>query len=73
MTTGEVIASVVATLGHEGDASKAMSHRVRANLAYLARSRGLVVKEGERAGARLRLAGLGQPPHHFLPALDGKG
>ena len=52
MTTREVIEAIVARLGYEGDASKAMSHRVRANLLYLSKTRGEVAKEGERAGAR---------------------
>lgn len=56
MTTREVIGAIVAELGYGEDASKAMSHRVRANLLYLSKGRGLVVKEGERAGARWALA-----------------
>jgi hypothetical protein len=57
MTTGEVIAAIVAELGYGPDAAKAMSHRVRANLLYLSKGRGLVVKEGERQSARWKLAG----------------
>ena len=56
MTTQEVIAAIVTRLGYGEDAGKAMSHRVRANLAYLVRSRPEEVrKEGERAGARWTL------------------
>lgn len=56
LTTKEVIAAIVARLGYGEDAAKAMSHRVRANLLYLSKARGEVVKEGERAGARWALA-----------------
>lgn len=52
LTTREVIAAIVARLGYGEDASKAMSHRVRANLLYLSKGKGSVTKEGERAGAR---------------------
>lgn len=55
MTTREVITAIVAQLGYGEDAAKAMSHRVRANLLYLSKSRGLVVKEGERQSARWSL------------------
>ena len=55
MTTPEIVASIVAELGYGPDAAKGMSHTVRANLAYLARA-GRVVKEGEREGAKWRLA-----------------
>lgn len=56
MATREIVAAIVAELGYEGDASKAMSHRVRANLLYLSKSRRLVVKEGDRQNARWSLA-----------------
>ncbi len=51
MTTREVIAAVVAELGYGDDAARIMSQRVRANLLYLSKARGEVVKEGERATA----------------------
>jgi hypothetical protein len=54
MSTGEIVASIVAELGYGADAAKGMSNRVRANLAYLAKA-GRVVKEGEREGARWEL------------------
>jgi hypothetical protein len=54
MTTGEIVASIVAELGYGPDAAKGMTNRVRANLAYLARAE-RVVKEGERADARWSL------------------
>jgi hypothetical protein len=55
MTTGEVVASIVAELGYGPDAAKGMTNRVRANLQYLVRHRGLVSKEGERQSARWAL------------------
>ena len=51
MTTAEVVASVVATLGYGEDAAKGMKNRVRANLLYLSKVREMVVKEGERETA----------------------
>ena len=56
MKTLEVVASVVATLGYGADAAKGMKNRVRANLLYLAKVRGSVVKEGDRATATWALA-----------------
>lgn len=56
MTTGEVVQAIVDELGYGLEAAKGMSGRVRANLLYLSKVRGLVVKEGERAGARWGLA-----------------
>ena len=55
MTTLEVVASIVADLGYGEEAAKGMKNRVRANLLYLAKVRGSVVKEGERAKARWTL------------------
>lgn len=51
MTTAEIVASIVAELAYGPEAAKGMSHRVRANLAYLWRA-GRIVKEGERDTAR---------------------
>jgi hypothetical protein len=56
MSTGDVIASFMALKGYEPDARKAISHRVRANLAYQTRRRNLVTKTGGRASARWALA-----------------
>lgn len=55
LTTKEVIASIVARLGYGNEAAKAMSHRVRANLLYISKTRGEVEKEGQRAVAQWRL------------------
>jgi hypothetical protein len=52
MTTAEVIDAVVAELKFGPEAAKGMRNRVRANLLYLAKVRGSVVKEGERETAR---------------------
>lgn len=52
VTTGEVTDLVIAELGHGPDARRGMATRVRANLCYLHRERGLVTKEGARAGAK---------------------
>ncbi len=54
MTTAEIVASIVEELAYGPEAAKGMSHRVRANLAYLARA-GRIVKEGERETARWEL------------------
>lgn len=43
-------------LDYGPDAAAGMKQRVRANLLYLAKVRGSVVKEGEREAARWRLA-----------------
>jgi len=56
MTTAEVVDSIVAELGYGEDAKAGMRNRVRANLQYLSRVRGSVVKTGERAGATWELA-----------------
>ena len=54
MTTAEIVASIVKELGYGDDAAKGISHRVRANLSYLAKN-GRIVKEGERETARWSL------------------
>ncbi len=46
MTTAEVVDSIVAELGYGEDAKAGMRNRVRANLQYLSRVRGRVVKVG---------------------------
>ncbi len=56
MTTAEVVDSIIAELGYGEDAKAGMRNRVRANLQYLSRVRGSVVKAGERAGATWGLA-----------------
>ncbi len=56
ITTGEVTDLVIAELGHGPDAKRGMANRVRANLCYLHRERGLVTKEGDRADAKWSLA-----------------
>ena len=55
LTTAEVVAAIVATLNFGPDAAKGMKNRVRANLLYLAKVRGQVVKDGERETATWRL------------------
>lgn len=55
VTTAEVVSALVAELGFGEDAAKGMRNRVRANLLYLSKARGLVVKVGERGAATWRL------------------
>ncbi len=55
MTTGEIVAAIIADLGDGADAAKGMTNRVRANLAYLARVGGRIAKEGERADTKWSL------------------
>lgn len=55
LATLEVVDSIIATLGYGPEAAKGMKSRVRANLLYLWKTRGLIVKEGERATARWSL------------------
>ena len=54
--TSEVVAAIVAELGFGEDAAKGLRNRVRANLLYLSRVRGLVSKDGDRDTATWRLA-----------------
>ena len=56
MHLSEIVASIVETLGYGPDAAKGMTQRVRANLLYQTRVRGVVRKEGERERARWTLA-----------------
>lgn len=56
MGTAEVVASVVAELKFGPDAAKGMQSRVRANLLYLSKVRGLVTKTGEGKEVRWTLA-----------------
>lgn len=51
MTTREVRDAIIAEVGFGPDAAKGMDSRVRANLLYLAKVRGIVTKDGEREGA----------------------
>jgi hypothetical protein len=55
LTTAEVTAAIVRELGHGPDAARSLQNRVRANLCYLYRERGLITKAGERANARWSL------------------
>jgi hypothetical protein len=55
LSTGEVVAAVLAAGGHADSARPTMAPRVRGNLAYLER-RGVVVKNGSGKGARWVLA-----------------
>lgn len=55
MRCPDTAASIVKTLGHDQDAAKGMVRRVRANLQYLAKDRGLVRKHGERFDAKWSL------------------
>jgi hypothetical protein len=55
MNTAEVVASIVAELGYGPEAAKGMTNRVRANLRYLVKERGLVTKEGDRLNTRWAL------------------
>ena len=52
MSTAEIVAAIVETLGYGPDAAKDMTQRVRANLLYQASVRGVVRKEGKREKAR---------------------
>jgi hypothetical protein len=56
ITTQAVINAVVADVGFGPDAAAGMRSRVRSNLLYLSKVRGLVIKEGEREMATWRLA-----------------
>ncbi len=56
LSTQAVIDAVVAEVGFGPDAAKGMRSRVRSNLLYLAKVRGMVVKDGERETATWRLA-----------------
>ncbi len=55
LTTSQVIEAIVAALNFGPDAAKGMKNRVRANLLYLNKVRGLVVKDGGRETATWRL------------------
>jgi hypothetical protein len=56
LSTAEVTAAVVQELGHGPEALRGMTNRVRANLNYLVRERGLVTKEGDRVTAKWSLS-----------------
>jgi hypothetical protein len=58
LSTQGVIDAVVADVGFGPDAAAGIRSRVRSNLLYLSKVRGLVVKEGERETATWRLAHL---------------
>ncbi len=55
LSTQAVIDAVVADVGFGPDAAAGMRSRVRSNLLYLSKVRGLVVKEGERQTAVWKL------------------
>ncbi len=57
MTTADVTASIVAALDYGPDAAKGMKPRVRSNLFYLWKVRGVIQKEGERETATWGLKG----------------
>jgi hypothetical protein len=57
LSTAQVAAAVVKELGYGPEAAKSMANRVRANLSYLLRERGLVAKKGDRASAKWSLRG----------------
>lgn len=52
----EIAQAIVAAKGYGEDSLPALARRVRANLSYLLRERGTVVKIGERMAARWKLA-----------------
>ena len=51
LKTGEVVDAIVAAMNFGPEAAKGMSGRVRSNLLYLSKVRGLVVKDGDRETA----------------------
>lgn len=55
LSNGEIADAIIAVKGYGADARHALIRRVRANLSYLLRHRGSVVKSGERLQARWRL------------------
>jgi hypothetical protein len=55
LSTGEVTAAIIQEVGHGPEAQRGMANRVRANLCYLHRERGLVKKEGDRTSAKWSL------------------
>jgi hypothetical protein len=55
MSVPEIVAAIVEDLGHGPEAAKGMNRRVRANLRYLEKDRGLVRKHGERLDAKWSL------------------
>jgi hypothetical protein len=57
LSTPEIARSIVEELGHGEEAQSGMVRRVRANLQYLCRDRGLVRKHGERFDAKWSLVG----------------
>lgn len=59
MSTPEIVAAIVTELDYGADAAKGMTHRVRANLTYLAQAK-RVVKEGDRFTARWSLPSNGE-------------
>ena len=55
LSTGEITAAIVQEPGHGPEAARSLANRVRANLCYLHRERGLVAKVGDRASAKWSL------------------
>ena len=55
MHLSEIVACIVETLGYGLDTAKGITQRVRANLLYQTRVRGVVRKDGEREKARWAL------------------
>jgi len=56
LSTGEVAVAVIEEDGLGPEALLGITNRVRANLLYLTRARGLIVKEGDRASAKWSLS-----------------
>ncbi len=55
LSVPEIADAIIEELGHGPEARKGMCHRVRANLRYLAKDRGLVLKHGDRREAKWSL------------------
>lgn len=54
-STAEVVTAVIAAMGHDEAARPALAPRVRTNLQYLEKQRGLVVKTGQARTAKWAL------------------
>jgi hypothetical protein len=57
MSTAEIVAEIVAELGHGPDTANGMQRRVHTNLRCLVTDRKLVTKHGERFDAKWSLIG----------------
>lgn len=56
LTTPQITDAMIAVKGYGHEAKPALARRIRANLSYLLRERGMVEKTGDRLTARWRLA-----------------